>query len=239
MSTNWFLMLQELVGAGAIPSAAHRLLLSGAPGTGKSYSAYALFGSSVIRIACHSERLPETLMFGTVALSGGDTVEIESPIARAMRFGQCVLLDEIDRLPPSCFSSLLAALDDRETASVSSEITGEVIRPSANYCVIATTNELPSALDGALVDRFDLLIDANQPSEGLLEHLPSRSRQFLKNLLGTSSTSLPVYGQAISPRALSRFERLANALSDQQAADLVFGANADQVLSSLSIAQAR
>lgn len=226
MSSNWFDILHRLAGIRAIPRAIHRVLLYGPPGVGKSYAAYALFmREHVLRITCHGERIPESFGFGQVALQGGSTVELPSLVARAMEQGSCLVIDEIDRLPSSCHSAMLAALDDTESCAIYSELTGEKLSPTHGFCVFATTNESPKNLDPALLDRFDLLLHCNAPSLGLLENLTSRARRFLENLVPPSS-SLPVCPQQFTPRSLRRFERLAAVVGDDDAAELLFGSEA-------------
>lgn len=237
---NWFQVLASLVSRGALPHYAHRILLSGPPGTGKSYAASSLFlAHEIVKISCHGERLPETFCFGQLSLKGGSTTEVLSPVARAMRNGACLVLDEIDRLPISCHSALLSALDDKETCRLFSEISGETITPAVGFVVVATTNETPEALDEALRDRFDLLIRAETPSAGLIDTLPPRSRDFLRNLLPSSSHGGIVFPQKVTPRSVMRFERLAAVVGDQDAAELIFGGNAASFLTALAVGGAR
>jgi hypothetical protein len=108
--------------------------------------------------------LPTDDILGGYALVDGTTKWQDGPAVRALRTGLPLVLDEIDQISPECRCILHALLDDPPGITLP---TGERVAPKAGYCVIATTNELPSKLPAPILDRFDLILCANTLAKGL------------------------------------------------------------------------
>lgn len=162
MARAWDDILRELVKAKMIPNPLYRILLFGPPRTGKSSIGRELFDKHE-RVTVHRQ-LPVEDLLGGYALVGGSTVWQDGPAIRAMRQGICLVLDEVDQISAETRCILHALMDDPAGITLAS---GERVDAAPGFCVIATTNALPSALPPAVLDRFDLVLLANTLSNGL------------------------------------------------------------------------
>lgn len=171
--TNWDDRLRQLRKDKLIPNPLYRICLFGPPRTGKSSIAPDLFADGVERCTIHKQ-LPTEDLLGGYALVNGTTVWQDGPAIRALRNGKALVLDEIDQISPECRCILHALLDDPAGITLAS---GERVHAAQGYCVIATTNAMPSSLPPAILDRFDLILLANTLSKGLKEALGSLSSQ--------------------------------------------------------------
>lgn len=172
MSETWDNILRKLVREKLIPTPLYRVMLFGPPRTGKSSIARELFGKHE-RVTLHKQ-LPVEDLLGGYALINGTTEWQDGPAVRAMREGSAIVLDEIDQFSPECRCILHALLDDPPGITLA---TGERIESKKGYCVIATTNAMPSSLPPAILDRFDLTLLANTLSDGLKVSLGSLANQ--------------------------------------------------------------
>jgi len=172
MSETWDEVLRRLVKDRIIPSPLYRVLLFGPPRTGKSSIAKELF-SQPERVTIHKQ-LPTDDLLGGYGLINSKTVWQDGPAVRAMREGKCIVLDEVDQISPECRCILHALMDDPAGITLP---TGERVEAKAGYCVIATTNALPSSLPPAVLDRFDLTLLANTLSAGLRTQLGKLATQ--------------------------------------------------------------
>lgn len=162
----WDDVLRELVGNKIIPTPLYRILLFGPPRTGKSSIARELFTKHE-RVTIHRQ-LPVEDLLGGYALVEGTTKWQDGPAIRAMRGGYALVIDEVDQISAECRCVLHALLDDPAGITLAS---GERVNAAPGYCVIATTNALPSVLPPAVLDRFDLILLANTLSKGLQQQL--------------------------------------------------------------------
>ena len=163
---KWDQIMAELVAGGTIPDPLNRVLLFGPPRTGKSSIAKTLFKRHE-RVTIHKQ-LPVEDLLGSYALVNGTTVWQDGPAIRALREGLPIVLDEIDQISSECRCILHALLDDPPGITLAS---GERVEGTKGYCVIGTTNQLPSALPPAVLDRFDLILTADSLSDGLKKSL--------------------------------------------------------------------
>jgi hypothetical protein len=162
VAEKWDDILRRLVKDKLIPQPLYRILLYGPPRTGKSSIAHDLFLKHE-RQTIH-KRLPTDDLLGGYGLIEGTTKWQDGPAVRAMRLGLPFVADEIDQISPECRCIAHAILDDPPGITLP---TGERVQAKPGYCVIATTNALPSALPPAILDRFDLILCANTLAKGL------------------------------------------------------------------------
>jgi hypothetical protein len=233
---TWANVLTDLASGGALPGSIHRVLLFGPAGTGKSSWAIGAFGrDNVERVTLHAQLPPEDLIgaMALVARKGGtDTVWQDGPCIRAMRQGKVLVVDEIDQFSPETRTALHAILDDKSIAGITLP-TGERVTPADGFCVIATTNARPDELPGPLLDRFDLVLLANRPAPGIFAGLPTG----LGNLLARAYDKQVAYAWTpeVSVRSILALERLSNAIGYQDAAELIFGESATDILASIAV----
>lgn len=234
---SWSDCLAWLLSVGAIPRAIHRILLySPEPGTGKSSWATKAFGAErVERVQCHPQQSPEDLLYGTIGLHEGNTVTQPGSVLRALRGGKCLVLDEICDASPDVFPILHSVLDDREIAGVTVPETGERVAPHRDYCVVATTNGEPTNLPPALLSRFDLVLLCNRPSAGIVEKLrngtiPGLSQAIERNYSSAKERWVP----KLDVRSGLALSRLAEFVTPEDAAELIFGKEGIDLLAGLS-----
>lgn len=168
----WDDVLRRLVKDKVVPYPLYRICLFGPPRTGKSSIGRELF-EAVERVTIHKQ-LPVEDLLGGYALVNGTTVWQDGPAIRALRKGLPLILDEIDQISPECRCILHALLDDPPGITLAS---GERVEASVGYCVISTTNQLPSVLPDAIRDRFDIILKAGTLSNGLKRTLGTLAPQ--------------------------------------------------------------
>lgn len=173
MSEAWDDTMRRLIKDTLIPSPLYRILLSGPPRTGKSSLGPDLFSGNWERATIHKQ-LPTEDLLGGYALVEGTTKWMDGPAIRALRMGKALVLDEVDQISPECRCILHALLDDPPGITLAS---GERVVGKKGYCVIGTTNALPSVLPPAILDRFDLILMANTLSKGLKNALGNLAEQ--------------------------------------------------------------
>lgn len=157
--------------------AGRNLMLQGPVGVGKSVLAEALarhLGRELLRVD-GDERYTEQKMTGwfdpALVLKGGYQAEyfIEGPLARAMRAGGILFVNEINRMPESIQNVLLPAMEERRVVIPQY---GEV-RALADFQIVATQNPVEfvatSHLSEALVDRFEFVQLAYQTHDEEME----------------------------------------------------------------------
>lgn len=183
---TWDKLLGTLVETKVVPQVINRVLLWGPPRTGKSSVAAQLFHGDVERLTLHRQ-MPVDDLLGGYVLRNGTTDWADGPAVRALREGKTLILDEIDQYGGEIRSILHAILDDPAGVTLA---TGERVRASKGFAVIATTNALPSVLPPAIYDRFDLVLKADTLAAGLqdaLGKLAEPARNAIADGAGNSS----------------------------------------------------
>jgi SpoVK/Ycf46/Vps4 family AAA+-type ATPase len=162
---------------------------------------------------------------------GSRTVFIDGAATRAMREGKLLILDEIDRHSPEVESVLHAILDDRKIASLQLP-TGEIVRPKEGFQVIATTNSEPECLGEALLDRFEIILHAKEPINGITDEFKAP----LKKLVENHYNKIPAkqFSPPISVRRAKAYQKLTRILSPERSAEIVFGSRSSEFISCLA-----
>lgn len=118
-----------------------RIMLVGPPGVGKT---------AMIANACARMRWPMTRFNGNRDVTAGDFVGtyearngatewVDGPLVRAMKQGHVLVLDEYDHMPSECSSVMHSVLEHGGSLTIVAN-GGEVVRPHANFRVVATAN---------------------------------------------------------------------------------------------------
>ena len=147
--------------------------ISGLSGNGKTFmveQACAKLGREFVRVQINPETDEDDLL-GGFRLVNGETVFAKGPVLKAMENGAILLLDEIDRATNKimCLQGIL------EGKPVLVKKTGEVVKPTNGFNVIATANTkgkgsedgrftAASIIDEAFLERFTVSVDQHFPS---------------------------------------------------------------------------
>jgi MoxR-like ATPase len=209
-----------------------RVLLYGAPGTGKTYA-----GLTMKPAAQQSYRLICTDEMTTANIEGlwqpnGDKFTYREGLAvRAWRTGGRLVIDEINRANSDVMSLLLAFTDTTASSSWQNEETGEVVTPAPGYSVVLTMNGEPDDLEAALLDRFTARLKITEPHPDAIAALPD----YLHN-------AARVLGQLTDPRerasvrAFQTVAQLAEVYGINRAIELVLPQHADALADALAVA---
>jgi MoxR-like ATPase len=238
---RWDELLHHLIEAGIFPCVCHRILLSGAPGTGKSSWAFHA-ASGVSRVLLDGDSTAADLLGGlSLRESKGatETYAAKGIATRSMEAGTILVIDEIDKASSDCKTALYSILDDPSIASVTL-CDGSIVTPQDGFAVIATTNELPSILPDALLDRFDLVLMAHRPAAGIYAGLPKAYAAAIQRDFATRfSASALTHARTMGVRSMLTVHRLEQAgIDNVDALALVFGPDAATELAASLAVQA-
>lgn len=205
----------------------NRLLLIGPPSSGKSTTSMLVAGIKH-RITMTETTSKEELL-GQFHLIEGSTKWIDGPVTTAMRNGEPVLIDEIDRYSPECASLCYAIIDDKPHATLPN---GETIVAKDGFKVLMTSNESLETLPAAVQDRIEAIIMASVPHPDSLSELPDALRELTIRTYETKARFAPGLRLEPSVRRMRAFHKLMSFVPSDVAARLVFGAaGASEVLS--------
>jgi hypothetical protein len=204
----------------SLPNPPRRQLYYGPPGTGKTTYAQSLV-AEFEDITLTPGQFPDVL-FGKFLLKDGSTHWAHGTASRAALKGCPLIVNEIHKASSELDSAMNSVLDDSTVARFSLD-NGEVIVPKDGYRVIATMNGSPDQLPDTWQDRFDCIIKCNTPHEGLLRRLSPEAAAFIVNQMANA----PDHDEWVptpSPRKFLAWENFrAQGVSDELAADIVFG----------------
>jgi AAA domain (dynein-related subfamily) len=156
----WDHQFVEYVDSGVFPHTLNRMNIHGYSRTGKSTLTHKLLDSE--RIVFHTA-MPLDDLIGGWALIDGRTVWVDGPAVRALRYGKCLQIDEVNDCPAECQTMLYALLDDPAGVTLPN---GERVEAAPGYCVVTTMNPTPEVLPHPIYDRFDIYLKADRLSEG-------------------------------------------------------------------------
>lgn len=161
----WDHVFATLVQSNVFPRVLNRALIYGFSRTGKSTLVHNLLESE--RITFHGG-MPLDDLIGGWTLREGKTVWADGPAVRALRNGTVLQIDEINEIPLECKTVLYALMDKPAGITLP---TGERIEAAPGYGVVGTMNPAPNVLPEPIYERFDVILRADELSEGTKEAL--------------------------------------------------------------------
>jgi MoxR-like ATPase len=152
-------------------------LLHGRPGTGKTHAAlrFGRVQRGVYAVTLTADT-PAAEVRGHFIMKGGDGLWHDGPFVRAMRAGARLVMNEISNAGDDVFQLLLLVLESPETAVLTLP-SGETLRPTPGFHVVATDNSPPERLPEALRDRFQVVIEITRPHPDALAGLSPAVRR--------------------------------------------------------------
>jgi len=212
-----------------------RILVYGPSGTGKTYAGlhYGNIDGGSHRLIC-TEDMTNGELTGNFMPSGGELHWMLGAGIKAWEgngiIGGRLVVDEIDKAGGDVFATLLALLDSPESASWENPETGRIHRPRPGFSAVMTTNiEDPHDLPTALVDRFPVKIRINEPHPDAIRLLAPDLRQMARQSCDGDRR------RRISLRSWMAFDGLRKGVGQDEAAGIIFGDRAEQILDAIKI----
>lgn len=215
-----------------------RVYAWGPPGVGKTRFGIDVLKknfTNVYQITLNDDISVQELL-GHYIPKGNEFIWHDGPIALAMRDKMgALVVNELPRASGAVRDLMLAVLDDASVAAIALP-TGEILKPHSKFTVFCTGNDKPEeCLTEALIDRFDLIVHLSMPNPVLIDKL-NKVRAESGTLVQRSYHSTTNF---VSPRRMISFLTLlaqkGDFLSEEEAAELVFGVQAKEVLMALSL----
>jgi len=212
---------------------ADRVLLYGPPGTGKTHIAKTFGDPDYVQsITLHEDSTVSELE--GFYRPKGDVFEWQDGYAiRTWRKGGRLVLNEIDKASGDVLTMCYAILDDPELAELTIG-SGETVKPMPGFTVVATMNGHPMELPEALADRFDAIIPVNEVNPVVYDAMP----RDLRLLARSKVVQERVLANTNSIRSILSFGRLRTRMGEVEAAQVVFGDHAEEVVDALRIVRA-
>jgi MoxR-like ATPase len=153
----------------------------------------------------------------------------------AWRTGGRLIVNELDKASADVQSFLLGLMDNRESASITLP-TGETVTPQEGFQFVATSNSSPDELPEALRSRLPVTIQVTEPNPEAINLLPENLRK-----IAAQTATVEQEERRISLRAWYEYARLITegCTTTEEAAFLVFGERAPDILSNITMAEAQ
>lgn len=219
----------------AVIATSRRVLLFGLPGTGKTYAAATrnVEDDTAVYQVTLTPETPAAEVRGHYLPKGMEMLWADGPGIRSWREGARFVINEIDKASDDTLTFLNALLDDPEFAEMTLP-TGEVVRPTEGFHVVATMNGHPLDLPTSLQDRFPVTIEVVDVNPGAIQALPKDLQ-----VAARESALVPSDERRLSVRMWMEFASLRLKLASQLhnkiegtelAAQAVFGDRAGEAL---------
>lgn len=173
----------------AMTNGLDRLLLYGAPGTGKTYFGLHYHLSSnqkAYRLICTDEMTDGDLVGHFIDTGSDGHAWVEGMAIKAWREGARLVVDEINRVNGDVESRLMAIIDTVASSSWQHPTTGEIVTPQPGFSVIATMNGEPADLSPAIRDRLVARVEIDTPHPDAISALPEYLREIAKQFASTT-----------------------------------------------------
>lgn len=225
-------------------AASNRILLWGPPGTGKSYAGASTKGD-LFRLYLTLDTPGSEIRGHYLPSEAGGFTWHDGPATRAWRTGGRLVIDEIDAASGDTMTLLLGYLDDMASARMTLP-SNETVLPHAGFSCVATTNQLPTVIPEALLDRFEVIIQVTAPNPAAfnpaLWHSPVVCETAKRVVYGSTGNKPKARsGRPIGLRNFRAIDKMMarGGLDLGSAATLVLGAEAAQwLVHALRIAEA-
>lgn len=174
------------------------LYLYGASGCGKTSAINqiaAVLKHPIISITING-RFELSDLIGHQTVVNGEVVFVHGPLARAMKYGYILILNEIDLADAGELAGLNDVLEGRSLVVIQNN--GEVIPPHPDFRLVVTANTAGTGstrgayhgtqhLNAAFLDRFRFIpcdyMDAKDEEELLKKSVPSLSEKIIKGMV--------------------------------------------------------
>lgn len=214
---------------------ARRVLLWGPPGTGKSYIGTDVPKDQLYRLYITMDTPAAEVRGHYLPDERGGFRWHDGPGVAAWRKGGRLVIDEIDSASGDTLTLLMGLLDDPESAKLTLP-TNETIYPKDGFSCVATTNQAPTVMPEALLDRFDVVLHVRRPAPWAFLasqwHNPKLAEAAERTILLNANEAKGKGSRPIGLRAFKAIDRLhgAGKLPVEDAARLVVGAEASRWL---------
>lgn len=198
--------------------AVDRLYIWGKPGIGKTWAAYhkGRIANGVFAVTCTQETPASELRGHYLPGPDGGFSWHDGPVVRAMRDGARLVINEIAHASDDVLAFLHPILEHVETARITLP-TNETIAPTPGFHCVLTDNLAPDDLPPALRDRFDAVLQIEEPHPEALLRLPEPLRSVARRGFALDDA------RRVSLRGWLVLERLRHELGLELACAVVFG----------------
>lgn len=204
-----------------------RALLHGPPGTGKTTAATKQ-GNKYYSVTLHADMSAQELIGHFIPTGGGNFTWHDGPAIRAWREGSVLIVNELDQASGSVMTELLSIMDDKSIAE-KTLVSGETLKPHADFRVVGTMNGDPDTLPAPLLDRMDAVILVDMPSPEALKLLTTPLRKLVVNAYRTKTYKLS-FRKALSVQRL-----MDKKVDVDQATEAIFPTDARAMADAISI----